>query len=191
MIIVNEHGIEGAPLEPFGYIGKKRPLSRLLLPLTRWLRAVNVERYMGVGDRHLDIGCGDGYFLFRSKCRERIGLDKLLGDEVTDTLAFPDNHFDFVTMLAVIEHVADPQALLAEVARVLKPGGRLIMTTPKRAADALIRLYVDDIDEQHEDYFDRESIGRMATPLFDFTGHHTFLLGLNQAFCLSVKKTDA
>jgi SAM-dependent methyltransferase len=190
MIIINEHGIEGAALEPYGYIGKKRPLSRLLLPLTRWLRAVNAERYMGAGDRHLDIGCGDGYFLLRSKCRERIGLDKLLGDDVTDALAFPDNHFDYVTMLAVIEHVADPRGLLAEVARVLKPGGRMIMTTPKQAADALIRLYVDDVDEQHEDYFDLDSITRMAAPLFDVAGHHTFLLGLNQVFWLSVKKTD-
>ena len=146
---------------------------------------------MGAGDRHLDIGCGDGYFLFRSKCRERIGLGKLLGDDVSDALAFPDNHFDFVTMLAVIEHVAEPRGLLAEVARVLKPGGRLIMTTPKRAADALIRLHVDDVDEQHEDYFDRESITRMATLLFDVAGHHSFVLGLNQAFCLSVKKADA
>lgn len=145
----------------------------------------------GAGGRHLDIGCGDGYFLFRSKCRERIGLDKLLGDDVTDTLEFPDNHFDFVTMLAVIEHVADPQALLAEVSRVLRPGGRLIMTTPKRAADALIRLYFDDVDEQHEDYFDLDGITRMAAPRFDLTGHHTFLLGLNQAFCLTAKKADA
>ena len=35
MIVINEHGIKGAPLEPFAYIGRKRLLSRLLPPLTR------------------------------------------------------------------------------------------------------------------------------------------------------------
>jgi ubiquinone/menaquinone biosynthesis C-methylase UbiE len=150
------------------------------------MRAINSERYMGAGERHLDIGCGDGYFLFRSKCRERIGLDKLLGDDIAQGLDFPDSHFDYVTMLAVIEHLPDPGDLLGEIARVLKPDGRLVFTTPKHAAEALIRLYVRDIDEQHETYFDLDAVRRLAAPNFDVTGYHTFLLGLNQVFCLTV-----
>ena len=84
-------------------------------------RAVNIERYMGEGERHLDIGCGDGYFLRRSKCPERIGLDRLLCDDIDDHLDFLDHHFDYVTMLAVIEHIEEPRRLLAEIARVLSP----------------------------------------------------------------------
>ncbi len=191
MIVITETGVTGAPLEPFGYIRDKGVFSRRLLALTRWLRAVNAERYMGAGQRHLDIGCGDGYFLRRSKCRERIGLDKLLGDEVSDKLDFPDHHFDYVTMLAVIEHVVEPRPLLAEIARVLRPGGRLVLTTPKRAAEALISLYVKDIEEQHETYFDLAAIRDLAGDRFEVVGHHTFILGLNQAFCLQATGGDS
>ncbi len=181
MIVITEKGITGTPLEPFGYVQQIRFGARPMLRLTRWLRAINVERYMGEGERHLDIGCGDGYFLRRSKFRERVGLDRLLGDDIRDHLDFPDNYFDHVSALAVIEHIDDPRQLLAEIARVLSPGGRLVLTTPKRAAEPLIHLYVRDIDEQHSMYFDRPGMERVV-------GDHTFGLGLNQAFCLEVKK---
>lgn len=47
-----------------------------------------------------------------------------------ESLAFPDASFDVVTCLEVIEHVARPTALLAEIARVLVPGGTLVLTCP-------------------------------------------------------------
>ena len=69
---------------------------------------------MGKGERHLDIGCGDGHFLRRSKCRERVGLVLLLGDDIGDHLDFPDDYFDHVSMLAMIEHIDHLGGLLAE-----------------------------------------------------------------------------
>lgn len=45
-------------------------------------------------------------------------------------LSYPDEWFDTVVCLEVIEHVADPQALLGEIRRVLRPGGRLVLTCP-------------------------------------------------------------
>ena len=45
-------------------------------------------------------------------------------------LDFPDASFDVVTCLEVIEHVRRPTALLAELARVLRPGGTLVLTCP-------------------------------------------------------------
>jgi SAM-dependent methyltransferase len=193
MITMTKDGISGASLEELGYIDKRSIIGRIVLPITRWLRAINAEKYIdrntGPNQRLLDIGCGDGYFLKRSNCEERIGLDKRLGDEITDALDFQDNYFDYVTMLAVIEHIKDPLTLMKEVHRVLKPGGRFIMTTPKEAAEFLIHLYVRDIEEEHEIYFDHDSMKVMVEGLFEVTDYRTFILGLNQVFCLVRPRT--
>jgi ubiquinone/menaquinone biosynthesis C-methylase UbiE len=184
MITIQNGVISGNFLPPLGYVKTRGGLGRFVLPVTRWLRAINTERYMGPSERHLDIGCGDGYFLKRSKCEECFGLDKILGDNIADRLEFPDAYFDYVTLLAVIEHVHDPAGMIKEIARVLKPGGRLIMTTPKRRAEWLINLYAKDIEEEHEQYFDRKTMQELAGGNFEIAGYHCFIFGLNQTFCL-------
>ena len=179
------HGQEtGAVGADLSYTEGRGPLGRALLRLARWLRARHAGRYMQAQNRHLDIGCGDGYFLRRSPCAECFGLDKDMGDKVTDSLDFPDGYFDCVTMLAVIEHVPDPKPMLSEIHRVLAPGGRLILTTPKEAADALISLYARDVDEIHEIYYTTDTLKELTEGLFELQAHHTFFLGLNQVFCL-------
>lgn len=47
-------------------------------------------------------------------------------------LSFPDNHFDLIVSVEVIEHVGQPEQMLSEIKRVLKPGGVLIMTFPRQ-----------------------------------------------------------
>jgi 2-polyprenyl-3-methyl-5-hydroxy-6-metoxy-1,4-benzoquinol methylase len=107
-------------------------------------------RLMFLGDlkcgRVLDVGCGDGGFLhlmskagwsvegldFDPKAIEsakvKYGLELRHGD--LPSAGFQEGAFDAVTMSHVIEHVPDPVSLLAEARRVLKPGGRLVVTTP-------------------------------------------------------------
>ena len=157
------------------------------MPLTRFLRSINAEKYIINSERLLDIGCGDGYFIKRSKSRERYGLDKLLGDEVKETLNFPDEYFDYITMLAVIEHIEAPEKLLEEIYRVLRPGGKLVFTTPKKQAEFILRLYARDIEGEHESYFDLVRVNNLAADMFDVVGYHTFIFGLNQVFCLKKK----
>jgi SAM-dependent methyltransferase len=47
-----------------------------------------------------------------------------------ETINFPANHFDAVTLWHVLEHVEDPRALLAEVRRILKPDGVFLVSVP-------------------------------------------------------------
>lgn len=96
------------------------------------------------GGRLLDVGCAAGFFLAEARAhyrvrgvelsdyssrfaREQFGLDVFSG--TLHEATFAAGSFDLVTLWDVIEHVPDPAAVLAEVARVLAPGGRVVLTT--------------------------------------------------------------
>lgn len=100
------------------------------------------------GARVLDAGCGTGRFsqLLVDRGAEVVSLDvgvRLLAEvgKKTDSapcvgdiqkLPFPDNSFDGVVSSEVIEHIPVPAEGVAELVRVLKPGGFLVLTTPNR-----------------------------------------------------------
>lgn len=184
MISIDASGQPDQELGELGYIEARTPLFKPLLRLTRWWRAKQAMRFLEPKECHLDIGCGDGYFLQMSPCQVRLGLDKSLGDHVDDRLNFPDNHFDFVTMLAVIEHLKRPEALVKEIHRVLKPNGKFIVTTPKRSAEVIISSYAREIDEEHESYFDLGRFQALQSYGFALEYYGTFIFGLNQIACL-------
>ncbi|MBV9746832.1 MAG: methyltransferase domain-containing protein, partial [Acidobacteriia bacterium] len=67
-------------------------------------------------------------------------------DAEKDPFPYPDNHFDTVLCCELIEHLsADPMHMMAEIDRVLKPGGYLVLTTPNavsvRALSAILQGY--------------------------------------------------
>ena len=93
----------------------------------------------------LDMGCGTGTMLTHLRrfgdaqgvdaddraigfCRAR-GEDRVQLLE-SNVLPFPDDTFDLVTALDVLEHIEDDRAAVREVARVLRPGGTLLATVP-------------------------------------------------------------
>ena len=110
--------------------------------------------------RVLDIGCGSfPLFLGRSDFAQKYGLDrvvvtlpdglqaanlKVLPHDVqaSQELPFPEAHFDVVTMLAVFEHIELKALtrLIADIRRVLKPGGVYVLTTPAGWTDGLLKL---------------------------------------------------
>ena len=99
--------------------------------------------------RVLDVGCGTGYLLRRLAARapqaaELAGIDpapamigtaRALADDdrlsfaagVAEHLPFPDGHFDLLVSTTSFDHWADQRAGLAECARVLAPGGHLVL----------------------------------------------------------------
>jgi SAM-dependent methyltransferase len=107
--------------------------------------------------RVLDVGCGNGRFLASLKVRGWTvqGTDTSApGCEVSRSRGipvhhgdlagggFPDGSFDVVTLWHVLEHVAEPLTELAEIRRILRPGGRLVVQVPD--ADSLtLRLCGD------------------------------------------------
>jgi coenzyme F420 hydrogenase subunit beta len=57
------------------------------------------------------------------------------------SLPFADREFDFILSLETLEHAPDPLAFLEELARVLKPGGRLVLSCPPATAELPLRIY--------------------------------------------------
>lgn len=92
---------------------------------------------IGWEGRILDVGCGSQPYrhLFEGRCREYVGCDLHPRDPAivncpADDLAFGDAEFDAVVCFQVLEHVPEPWNVLKECSRVLKPGGKLLLTAP-------------------------------------------------------------
>ena len=106
------------------------------------------------GGRLLDMGCGDLPYrdLFAPYVDRYVAMDlgrsRYSGGGVSawgDALCLPFASESFETVLCnqVLEHVAEPQKLLEEAARVLKPGGSLVLTAP----------HIWGVHEPPEDYY--------------------------------------
>ena len=123
------------------------PNQCILKPLRRaekilaYLRSLRLER-----PTILDMGCGMGWFAEKLSqfgpttgidlCEEAIALAKSNFPQVTFEagnlyeMALPENHFDVVVSHEVIAHVPDQSGYMERAARMLKPKGYLIVTTP-------------------------------------------------------------
>jgi SAM-dependent methyltransferase len=89
--------------------------------------------------RLLDVGCGNKPYetMFRGRVHTHLGCDLVQSSDSrvnvlcpATELPFEDGSFDTVLATQVVEHVADPGTLVAEAARVLRPGGVLILSGP-------------------------------------------------------------
>ncbi len=93
----------------------------------------------------LDVGCGPrGSLEWAAMANERVGLDPLAGEYLrlgasehkmryvaapAETMPFPDEHFDIVCSFNSLDHVDDLDRTIAELGRVLRPGGTLLLLT--------------------------------------------------------------
>ena len=174
----------GHPMQRFWHRGKLVMIDQLIRP------------HLRAGSRLLEIGCGAGNLLLqatvagsypvaldlsvqaltfvRSRLEEAeaapaapggFGLTQAIGE----FLPFRDNVFDGILLSEVIEHLEAPQVSIREAARVLCPGGRLLITTPNyRSFWPVMEWAVDRLNmapkmagEQHISRFHPSSLTKM------------------------------
>lgn len=68
------------------------------------------------------------------------GVDVTFQQGSAETLPFANASFDLVTCQTLLIHVADPRAVVAEMARVLRPGGRLLLAEPNNVPSSVARF---------------------------------------------------
>lgn len=126
-------------------------LSKAMADLSPWLSG-----------RLLDVGCGTKPYRSLFNVADYVGLDidseltrkRGIADCLYDGGRFPfeDAVFDSILCNQVLEHVFNPDEFLGEINRVLKPGGKLLLTVP----------FVWDEHEQPYDYARYSSFGLRA-----------------------------
>jgi ubiquinone/menaquinone biosynthesis C-methylase UbiE len=153
------------------------------------------------GSKVCDLGCGlEAAFLdyAADKIASGVGVDdqveegtrgrwKRVRADLRERLPFADGEFDHVVMLAVLEHLTEPEKVLREAHRVIAPGGSLIMTWPSAMVDPLlnvlhkVRLVSDEMEsDEHQKRIPVESLQTMLRGIgFQRFLHRRFELGLN------------
>jgi 2-polyprenyl-3-methyl-5-hydroxy-6-metoxy-1,4-benzoquinol methylase len=148
---------------------------------SKWhqLKFKRVHQEMGTFSQHLDIGCGPGTLISAlngngtstgvDTARRQIDYanskyaspTKIFQSITPGPLPFDDAGFDLATLVELIEHIEDDacEALLGEAFRVLKPGGKMIVSTPNYQGlwpmvEALVNKLGDvSYEEQHINKF--------------------------------------
>lgn len=121
-------GLRRTPLHPQWLVDAPAVVVRWMAPE---LRGTVLD--IGCGDRWVEKHLPEGVFY--------VGLDSIATgatlyrsrpEVLSDAGALPfhDGTFDVVLLLEVLEHLAQPQVALREIARVLKPDGTLLLTMP-------------------------------------------------------------
>jgi SAM-dependent methyltransferase len=127
----------------------------------------------------LDVGSGTGHSYHLLAPRETVGVDiaadALSGQDrrtiVADMreLPLPDGGFSSFLAVQSIEHVPDPERVLAEARRVLEPGGTAVFVTPNRLT---FGRPDEIIDPYHDVEYDEHQLRALCAKFFESTELH-------------------
>ena len=175
----------------------------LLSPLLAFLRARAVARHLA-GPRVLDCGCGMAPLLrFLRWDQTYVGVDRNVSLVQSLRLSHPARIFhcvdlnflelpeprevDTIVLAAVVEHLERPLDVIQRLVERLRPGGRLILTTPHPIAvsilsvGAWLRILSPRAHEEHGRLLGRvELLGLLREAGLSPVVYRRFLLGLNQ-----------
>jgi len=157
--------------------------------------------HLNEGSRVCDLGCGlEMAFLdfAEDKIARGVGIDdqvesgthgrwQRIHADLRGSLPFDDGQFDHVVMLAVFEHLVQPEFVVHEAFRILVPGGSLIMTWPAAMVDPILnvlhtlRLVSDEMEsDEHQKRIPVSEVQRLLERVgFREFHHEKFELGLN------------
>ncbi len=152
-------------------------------PLLQFLRINQAKKYLKPNSILVDLGCDYEMTLikkYQDKMKKCIGVDsviqparfqnvQIIKADITRKLPIDSNSADIVTMLAVLEHLPNPEVVMKEVYRILKPGGRVVITVPSKYSKfwlekvlAPLHLVRRDMINQHENYFTPTLLNQIA-----------------------------
>lgn len=111
-------------------------------------------------------------------------IGEMVGERVvrlrSAELPFPNHAFDLVVVVDLLEHVEDDRLLLREIARCLRPGGRVVINTPHRKPRALLphlrhRIGLSDAWHGHRrEGYRASELARLLPPELALTGARTY-----------------
>ena len=134
------------PAEYYGSPGAKfEPLTESVIRFVGTVHVRSLSKSLPESARILDVGCGRGVLLssLADYGHEVHGMDvsetAVTGADPRAQIKvagclmeceYPDKHFDQIILWHVLEHLTNPREVLAEINRILKPGGQVIVAVP-------------------------------------------------------------